>query len=237
MTRLDRHREKQFTTSIIIIAAVLVGSIIFIATAGIKLLFNTSLFIANLNNKNAPATTNSQNNEFIGTISIDSVPTATNSARFIVSGSVVNFDTVDFYLNSKKIKTSSLTNSDSFSEELGDLNPGDNELYVVAQSNSEPGKSKQSKTYTITYKSEKPKLEISSPSDNSKTDKNDITLTGSTDKEIFIKVNDFPVVVDAQGNFQTSIRLKDGDNKIVISATDVAGNVESKTITVTYQKD
>ncbi len=237
MTRLERHRQKQFTTSIVIIAAVLVGGIIFIATAGIKLLFNTSLLIANLNNKNTQSTTNSQNNEFIGTVSLDSVPTATNSARFIVSGSVVNFDTVDFYLNNEKIKTASLTNSDSFSEELGDLNPGDNDFYVVAKSNSEHGKSKQSKTYSITYKSGKPKLDISSPTDNSKTDKSDITLTGSTDKEVFIKVNDLPVVVDAQGNFQTSVRLKGGDNKIIISGSDVAGNVESKTITVTYQKD
>ena len=44
-------------------------------------------------------------------------------------------------------------------------------------------------------------------------------------------------MVDANGSFETSVRLKDGDNQIVATAQDIAGNVETKTIKVTYQKD
>ena len=46
-----------------------------------------------------------------------------------------------------------------------------------------------------------------------------------------------PVVVDANGNFEISVRLKDGDNQITAKAQDIAGNEEIKTIKVTYQKD
>ena len=53
----------------------------------------------------------------------------------------------------------------------------------------------------------------------------------------FIKINDFPIVVDANGNWETNIKLKDGDNLITIIASDLAGNTESKIITVNYQKE
>ena len=60
---------------------------------------------------------------------------------------------------------------------------------------------------------------------------------GETDKETYIKVNDLPVVVDAQGVFQTMVKLKEGENKIAIIAQDVAGNSEEKILILTYEKD
>jgi len=44
-------------------------------------------------------------------------------------------------------------------------------------------------------------------------------------------------IFDAQGNFQTSVRMKEGDNQIQITADDVAGNTQEKSIKVTYEKD
>jgi len=103
---------------------------------------------------------------------------------------------------------------------------------------SSDNKSKKStNTYTILFKEEKPKLEISQPNDKDKISQSEILLKGVTDKEIFVKVNDLPIVVDANGNFQTTIRLKEGDNTIVITASDIAGNFETKNLTVTYQKE
>ena len=90
---------------------------------------------------------------------------------------------------------------------------------------------------SVFFNNEKPKLEISEPADNLKTSKQDLSIKGATDKEIFIKINDFPIVVDANGNWETNIKLKDGDNLITIIASDLAGNTESKIITVNYQKE
>jgi len=126
--------------------------------------------------------------------------------------------------------------ADIFNEEIGDLEKGENSVYILAKSkNSKTEKS--TITYKVFYKSEKPKLEISDPSDNSTTSNQEIKVKGSTDKETYIHINDIPVVVDVNGNFEMSIRLKDGDNQITTKAQDIAGNEETKTIKITYQKD
>ena len=77
-------------------------------------------------------------------------------------------------------------------------------------------------------KTEKPKLEVSQPNDNTKTNKQEIKIEGKTDKETYIKVNGQPVVVDSQGAFQTLLKLNDGDNSIEIIAEDIVGNQEKR---------
>ena len=62
-------------------------------------------------------------------------------------------------------------------------------------------------------------------------------IKGVTDKEVFIKINDFPVVVNANGDWETSIKLNEGNNSIIIIASDLAGNTETKTLTINYQKE
>ncbi len=96
---------------------------------------------------------------------------------------------------------------------------------------------KKTSDYNVFYSDDKPKLEITEPQDNSKTSKSEITIIGSTDNDITVRTNNLPVIVDATGKFRTTLRLKEGENKIEISAVDDAGNNETKTITVTYQKD
>jgi len=206
----------------------------FIFTFGIKLLLNTSSFISGLFPQ--PSTKPlSKTEDSFSSIDISSIPQATNSAKIIVSGSVLNFDSLVFYLNKVKVKEVD-SPSDIFNEEIGDLEKGENSIYVLAKSKDSKTE-KSTITYKVFYKSEKPKLEISEPSDNSTTSNQEIKVKGSTDKETYIHINEMPVVVDANGNFEIAIRLKDGDNQITAKAQDIAGNEETKTIKVTYQKD
>lgn len=206
----------------------------FIFTFGIKLLLNTSSFISGLFPQ--PSTKPlSKTEDSFSSIDISSIPQATNSAKIIVSGSVLNFDSLVFYLNKVKVKEVD-SPSDIFNEEIGDLEKGENSIYILAKSKDSKTE-KSTITYKVFYKSEKPKLEISEPSDNSTTSNQEIKVKGSTDKETYIHINEMPVVVDANGNFEIAIRLKDGDNQITAKAQDIAGNEETKTIKVTYQKD
>ncbi len=236
MSRLAQNQKKQFTTTIVIALIAFVILIVIVLTVGLKILLNASVFIANLTQSKTKSSSLSKNDNFIGNVDIDNIPDATNSARIIVSGSVINFDNVEFYLNGDLIKETSLSASDNFSEEIGDLKKGDNEIYVIGKS-KEQNEEKKSKVFNVIYMSEKPKLDIKEPQDNQKTNSQEVKVAGSTDKEIYIRVNELPVVVDAQGNFQVSVKLKEGENKIVISAQDVAGNIEQKTLTVTYEKE
>ena len=141
-----------------------------------------------------------------------------------------------FYINDQKVKEKEISSSDNFSEEIGDLVNGNNEVYIKAL--TKDGKnSKKTEIFQVFYNNQKPKLEISEPADNLKTSKQDLLIKGMTDKEVFIKINDLPIVVDANGSWQTNVSLKDGDNLFTIIASDLAGNTETKTLTVNYQKE
>lgn len=234
MGRLERVQEKKMKNTIIMYAVILFIVLYFIFTFGIKLLLNTSSFVSGIFPQpsiNPIAKTEDSFNS----IDISSIPQATNSAKIIVSGSILNFDVLDFYLNAKKVKEIELS-SDTFSEEIGDLEKGDNDVYIKAKSKDNKTE-KNTITYKVFYKNDRPKLEITEPSDNSTTNNQEIKVKGNTDKETYIHINDLPVVVDANGSFETSVRLKDGDNQIVATAQDIAGNVETKMIKVIYQKD
>ena len=75
----------------------------FIFTFGIKLLLNTSSFVSGLFPQ--PSTKpSSKTEDSFSTVDISSIPQATNSAKIIISGSILNFDILDFYVNSKKLR-------------------------------------------------------------------------------------------------------------------------------------
>jgi hypothetical protein len=234
MGRLERHQKKQLTTTIIIFVVILVLLLYFIFTTGFRILLSSSAFVANFFSKTSslPLT---KNNQLVGSINIDNIPQATNSAKILVSGSLVNFNRLEFYLNGEIVKQIDI-NSDTFAEEIGDLKKGDNQVYIKAETTDNKNE-KETIIYKVFYKDEKPKLVISEPADKSTTDNSEIKIKGLTDKETFVRVNDLPIVVDADGSFETTVRLKDGDNQIVITALDIAGNLETNTLTVTYQKD
>ena len=235
MGRLEQTRKKQLNNTIYFSLFILILVVIFILTVGIKILLNTSSFVARISEKKTN-TTLKKNQNLIEDVDIDSIPVATNSSRIFVGGTVVNFDQVEFYLNGDLVKESSLLSSDSFIEEIGDLVKGQNEVFVIGKL-KDSDEEKKSNIFTVFYKSDKPKLDIKEPQDNSKTSNLEIKIMGETDKETYIKVNDLPVVVDAQGVFQTMVKLKEGENKIAIIAQDVAGNSEEKILILTYEKD
>lgn len=234
MSRLSAHREKQFKQKVFIYTIVIVGFVFFMFTIGLRLLINTSLLIGSLTSKRTVQQT-SKKDVFFGSLSVDSIPTATNSARIIVSGTVTNYDLIEFYINGEKVEEQEFPSSESFSEEIGILKVGDNEVYLKAKSKQEKHE-KSSEKYTVTYKSDKPKLEIKEPNDNTKTKTSEIKVSGTTSKEVYIKVDELPIVVTADGSFQTNVQLTEGENKITVVAEDNAGNIETKTLTVTREK-
>lgn len=237
MSRYGSYQQKQFAKKVVIFSITLLIFIIFLFKFGINLLVNSSLFIGNLISGNKKINTLEKKNFFYGNISVDSIPNATNSAKIIVSGNASNYDLIEFYINDEKVKEISyITSDDGFSEEIGDLKEGKNEVHLEAKSNQSKN-TKETEKFIVFYKDEKPKLEINEPKDQLTVSKSEIKISGATDKETFIKINNLPTVVDSQGNFQTLFKLQNGENKIEITASDIAGNIESKTLTVTFKKE
>lgn len=237
MSRLNSHKQKEYKKRVVLLAVLLVGLIIFMALFGLKLLINTSIFISNITGgETQNVSTASKKEDFFGSFDISSIPTATNSAQIEISGYITDYDKVEFYINDEKVKETSAFASDSFDEQIGDLKEGNNTVYMKV-STKKGDHTKESEKYTVLYSQEKPKLEIRDPKDNSQVNTADITINGTTDKNVSLRVNNMPGVVDANGEFKYALRLKDGENKIEVEVEDTAGNTENKTLTVTYRKD
>jgi hypothetical protein len=205
----------------------------FLFTFGFKIIFSVSTFLGNIRSKPTPNFESKEEN-FIGDINIDIIPQATNSASFLVQGSVLNFNEITFFLNDEKIKKIELEGETNFQEEIEDLKEGKNTFYAIAKNKEH---FKKTPVFDILYKPQKPKLEISQPKDEEKFANAEVFVKGTTDKETFVKINDTPVIVDALGNFEKTITLQnEGENIIQITAQDIAGNLETKEIKVFYQK-
>ncbi|MFZ2026512.1 MAG: hypothetical protein WAV30_04465 [Microgenomates group bacterium] len=233
MSRLERHQNKTFIQKMAIAIVLFIAFVIFFFSIGIKVLVSFTLFLNQLANSGGKQQTTEQKKVF-NTVAIDPIPSATNSATILFSGTALNFDSLEIYLNNEKLDEIDI--SDTFSGEVKGLEKGENTIYFIAKS-SETKETKETDPYEVLYKNEKPKLEIQEPSDNSRTNKDDVKVSGQTDKETSIRINGQPIITDSEGKFSTMVRLKDGENKIQIVAEDIVGNQEQKEIKVTYSKD
>jgi hypothetical protein len=77
---------------------------------------------------------------------------------------------------------------------------------------------------TLVRKLDNPKLDVISPKADQKISRNSILITGQTDPQTVIIINERPVSVSVAGNFSEPVKLSPGINNIMISATDRAGN-------------
>ena len=200
----------------------------------IPLVVNSSVFVANLFDS-TKKNEESKSLQVFGRVEITDIPVATNSATFAFSGFAEGFDFVYVYLNGDRVKKIDVEKNSNFHTEVSGLHSGDNDLYLEGRIANKSTRRETSK-FTITYKQEKPKLEVSKPEDNYRTPQNEISVIGKTDSSNTVRVNDAIVIVNSAGDFQTTVLLKDGENKIKILSSDSAGNTEEKTITIFYEK-
>lgn len=234
MSHLTRHQNKD-TIKKLLILVVIIGAVGFFAIqVGLKSLINATLFINEATSSGEETSTDQTESDFFGTLQFDEPVSATNSAEIIVTGSSSEFDTLQFFINNTKVEEKSA--KESFEEKIGKLKVGENTLYVVARTKNGKNK-KESSRYTVYYKNEPPKLEINMPKDGDNVTKQDLQIEGKTDANVSVSVNNQPVVVDYQGNFKKSLRLKEGENKLQFIAEDEAGNKKETTLTIRYQRD
>ncbi|MFH1827497.1 MAG: hypothetical protein ABH812_03665 [bacterium] len=229
MSRLLHHKRKK---ALIYLAIILIVAFA-IFTVGFKLIINGSVYIANMfGNK---TDTGQYQNETLAEININEIPSATNSSQLKISGNTYNIDSIIIFLNNEEIKTLSISSKNEFSALIDNLVNGENKVYFVGEVKNS-SKRKKTDTYSIVSKTSKPKIEVSSPSDNLITPKSEIRIVGQTDPNVSLRIGGFPTSISSTGNFDQSVQLKDGENKIIITAEDEAGNSEELTLTIIYEK-
>ena len=165
---------------------------------------------------------------------INRLPEATNRTEVEVSGTTENGATVILTYNSKTEEVvSDADGKFSFSVPLND---GDNS--ILAKVKDQAGnESQETDVYTVVFDDTAPILDISSPSDGASffgEKQRQLTLTGTTEAEVTLTINNRVVQIEDNGTYAFTSSLGEGANSFNLKSTDKAGNQTEKTITVNF---
>jgi hypothetical protein len=224
--RMEQKTKKNLALNVL--GIILVTLLVF--KFGVPLLVNFSLFLSGSKNKEEVKV---QNPSFIAPPVLDSFPEATASGDIIISGIASKDQAIDLYVNGDLIDTVKAGKDGGFIFKET-IKPGEN--IIKAKSSVNDKESNFSNTVITVFKNAAPSLNINSPTDGQSfsKDQNIANVRGKTDTDVKVTVNSFWAITDSNGNFSYSLPLQNGDNKIKIAATDLAGNKKELEIKVTY---
>lgn len=229
-TRSSENRKLRYRVLLFFGASIFL--IFFILKFGLPALLRLSTFIASFNKDTTPIVTES---EFVVTPILYGNDIATNSAQITVSGVSQEGYTVTLYSAGEKIDEVIVGRDGTFDFDKVNLSKGTNEFYTISTYKNK--QSNPSETIEITYKNEPPKLEIRSPENGTKFRREDksIEISGSTEPDVQLSVNNRYVIVEPNGNFTIDYSLNDGTNKLEFVAKDTAGNEKKASLELTYE--
>lgn len=230
-SRISRKTEKRSKQIMIVSIVGILLVIIFMLKFGIPLLINFSLL---LGGKAAQAPSANNSPTYIAAPILNPTFTATNSAQISVSGVASTNETVDLYVNDKKTDSKGSKSDGTFEFKNVTLTDGSNTIKVKAKSGKNT--SDFSDGLSVSYKNSPVALSVDSPHDGDSfsKDQNSVIISGKTDPDARVTVNDFWAIVDDKGNYTYNLRLQNGDNQIKVIATDPAGNKTENDLKVNY---
>lgn len=216
LSRYEKRTKRQ-TILFLLLSLVL---LVLLFVYGLPALLNLTGFISNYK-KSSPTAVGAKKELAPTTPRLSEDLTATSSAKVKISGVADPKITVELFQNGLSQGTIVAKDDGTFSFDVN-LNSEDNSFTVQAVGDSGE-KSFLSAEYKISFLKNPPPLEAFAAADG--------TVTGKTNPGVTVAVNDRLVVVDALGKFSYQIILKDGENKITVVATDLAGNQTKKELT------
>jgi len=166
---------------------------------------------------------------------LNALPEATNKSEIEISGITEAGASVKIFLTGQEIKEILADNEGNFFSGKINLTLGQNEISALAIDKAGNQSANSERTF-VWYDNEPPILEISQPEDKQVVlDENaKIDIIGKTEENVELTINDHLIVLDKDSNFEYSLGLNQGENKIHITATDKAGNKTEKSLTITY---
>lgn len=232
-SRLQRLEEQRSAKKAALLSILTLGIVVMAAIFGIPALVRLALFVGDLNSAAKPV----DKSDTIAPVppSLYSAYTATNSASLAVSGIAEPGSTVYVTNNGDPAGNVVAKEDGTFQFSNVSLKDGNNELKAVAVDQSS-NSSSPSKAVNVYYSTKQPKLEVDTPTEGQRITgaETNIDVKGTTDPANKILVNDRMAVVNNEGKWAFRIGLANGDNTIVVVATDKAGNTARKEIKVNY---
>lgn len=164
------------------------------------------------------------------------LPDATNQSSIEISGSTEPGATVVLSINKKESEF--IANKEgSFIYKIS-LRNGTNTISAFAKDSS-GNESQKTETFSIIHDSEQPKLEITSPDDQSSffgPRQRQVAIEGTTEPYSTVYINDRFVFVDEDGSFTFTTSLSEGSNNFLIKAEDLASNSTEKTLNLNFSE-
>lgn len=228
-SRLQTLEEKRNVRKATLLGLGTILIVIAVIILGIPFLIRLAVFFGDLNSSQRPV----DKNDVIPPVPPQiSLPyDATNSATQTISGSAEPGSTVFLTLNSDSAGDVVVADDGTFSISNIRLDTGNNSISAVAVDQS-GNQSASSETLQIFYSQKPPDLNIDSPADHQQISDKTVNVVGSTSAGARLSINDRLVIVGSDGKFSYQYNLNPGDNLLVLTATDKAGNQARKELTI-----
>ena len=154
----------------------------------------------------------------------------TNEEKVTLEGVTSPNMTVEIFKGDEVTATVTANAEGKFSAPVT-LSEGENTY--TARVTTERGYSETSAPVTVIYDADAPVLTITSPEDGSKSNRESVTVTGTIEDAYLdtVTVNGQSAPV-TNGKYSKRILLEEGLNEITVKATDLAGNVTEKSVTI-----
>jgi hypothetical protein len=168
---------------------------------------------------------------------LTNVPEAVKDPKVSLSGFGQAGSTVILYVNGPEKAKTIIGQDNLFSFPDVDLIDGSNTIFAKVVDTA-GNQSDKSDTYTIKVDKQEPKIELTNLKDGDTVKNLDkrITIAGKVDEKATLKINDKMVILKPDLTFEYLMGVNEGNVKLKIEATDLAGNKATKELTVTYQK-
>jgi len=232
-TWLQQKEQRQSVSQGIMFLIATVALIFVLFQFGVPALVKLAGFFGDLKS----ATQSVEKNDTIAPLAprFDYVPEYTQSETVNLSGNSEAGSIIKVFHNNAELQELIADKDGRFSLDQISLELGENTFWASAWDQA-GNASQESEPLTITLDKEPPVLEVSQPkADDRFFDKDkQIKVTGFTEAEAKVMVNDRLAIVDHEGQFSTTLVLNDGQNDIRVTATDKANNQTETTIQVEY---
>lgn len=231
--RSVRHERNKARNRIIlaIIAVIFLGY--FFLTWGLPALIGGLTYVTHFNSK--PVVKDVSEEDIAIPPPVLNIPyEATNTATIAINGYTTPDTKVEIYLDDELKTTVDVKSDGSFQTSELALAIGTNNIYGKTIIGDK--KSLDSKNIKLYFDSEKPKLDLSAPTDNQEIKGGDkkVRVAGSTDPQNSVAVNGSTIIVNGAGEFASDVSINEGDNTVTVTVTNRFGNTSSTERKVKY---
>lgn len=232
-SRLARKEEIRSLRRTVLFGLATVLLLFGLFSLGIPVLIGISSFLTSLKSTNEPITSSDTTPPFPPRLA--TLQEATNSSKIVISGTSEPSSTIELFADGISDGKTVADKNGAF--EFSDIILADGTNTFRATATDQAGNiSQMSIAVTTVFMKNPPKIDLSDPPDGEKIsgENKTVKVSGKTESVVNLTINDRVVVLNNDGSFSFLFPLVEGENKIKVTGSDIAGNKTTVERTITY---